>query len=119
MKTSVWSVILFVWYCLSVTAAATASRQVDASSTPLLERFLASEEPALRTYRARRVLRATNPRFHAQGTLEAITELAADGSFRYQIVREEGSQYVRSRDDDVGGTRQDRRPIGVRDDVPI
>ena len=62
-----------------------------------LERFLISEEPGLRSYRARRYLRAENPRFHARGDLEAITELTEDGTFHYQIRSESGSRHVRDR----------------------
>lgn len=65
--------------------------------TSLVDRFLAHDGLPLQEYRARRTLRAVNPRFKAQATLEAITELNRDGAFRYEIVREEGSKYVRSK----------------------
>jgi len=62
-----------------------------------LEQFLGREEPGLRSYRARRYLRAENKRFHARGDLEAITELTQDGTFHYQIISESGSRDVRDR----------------------
>ena len=70
---------------------------IAAGTTSPLERFLAREDPPLREYRAHRTLRAVNPRFRAEATLEAFTELTADGTFRYRIVREEGSGSVRTR----------------------
>jgi hypothetical protein len=63
----------------------------------LVDRFLSSDGDGLQEYRARRLMRAVNPRFKAQATLEAITELRRDGTFHYEIVSEEGSGHVRSR----------------------
>lgn len=84
--------------CLSVEAAGLVDpAAVGGDATSPIARFLARHEPPLREYRARRTLRAVNPRFHAQGTLEAMTELTADGTFRYEILHEEGSGSVRTR----------------------
>jgi hypothetical protein len=90
-------VLVIAW--LLVTAAALVGGQVSpvADQDSLISRFLTRDEPALQEYRARRIMRAVNTRFHAQATLEAITELTRDGTFRYEIVREEGSGYVRSK----------------------
>lgn len=63
----------------------------------VIERFLSREDTPLREYRARRTLRAESPRLGARATLEAVTELTADGTFNYQVVREEGSGSVRTR----------------------
>jgi hypothetical protein len=84
--------------CLSVEAAGLAKPvPLDVNASSPIERFLTRDGPPLREYRARRTLRAVNPRFHARATLEAMTELAADGTFRYEILREEGSGSVRTR----------------------
>jgi hypothetical protein len=76
---------------------------VDATADQLswgaaaLEQFLIREEPGLRSYRARRYLRAENQRFNARGELDAITEFTQDGAFHYQILRESGSRHVRDK----------------------
>ncbi len=75
---------------------ATADRFSEGAETAL-EQFLIREEPGLRSYRARRYLRAENKRFHARGELEAITELTEDGTFHYQILSESGSRHVRDK----------------------
>ncbi len=63
----------------------------------IIDRFLAREDPPLREYRAVRRMRAANARFRATADLEAMTELAANGTFHYAIRRESGSAYVRDR----------------------
>ena len=74
----------------------TADRFSEGAETALGQ-FLSREEPGLRSYRARRYLRAENKRFHASGEIEAITELTEDGMFHYQILNESGSRHVRDR----------------------
>ena len=101
MKSTIWC-LAAILVSLSVEAPLHGEPDADAAcpntdTTSLIERFLTREEPPLRAYRAHRTLRAINPRFRAEATLEAITELMADGTFRYQIVREEGSGSVRTR----------------------
>jgi hypothetical protein len=68
------------------------ARTSDGAST---ERFLQREEP-LTQYRAYRRMHARNDRFNQEGWLEAWTEYDHRG-FRYEIVNERGSDYVRTR----------------------
>jgi len=63
----------------------------------LVSQFLARDQAPLAAYRARRIMRAENDRFDARAQMEAITELAPDGTFAYEIVREEGSGYIRNK----------------------
>ena len=64
---------------------------------PALERFIARPDEPLKEYRAVRHMEAENHRFNLRGSLDAVTSLDADGRFSYTILREEGSDYVRSK----------------------
>jgi hypothetical protein len=76
------------------TAVLTASgRTGDGATTP---RFLNSSEEDLTSYRAFRRMHARSEKFNQEGWLDAWTELDADG-FRYTIVSERGSEYVRNK----------------------
>jgi hypothetical protein len=58
--------------------------------------FLAAEEEPLTQYRAFRRMHAKSERFNHEGWLDAWTEF--DGrSFRYDVVSERGSEYVRNK----------------------
>jgi hypothetical protein len=62
-----------------------------------LEQFLATgSHHAVQDYRALRRLEAVNDKFGKQGWIEAWTELTP-GGFRYEIVAEGGSSYVRGK----------------------
>ena len=75
-------------------AAVPASAQRHAS---ILERFLArGEEPPVE-YRALRHLEARNAHFGVHGWIDAWTEFDRAHGFRYEIVAEGGSGYVRRR----------------------
>ena len=63
----------------------------------VVQRFLARADEPLTRYRALRRLEAQNDRFNKEGWIEAWTELTADGRFTYEIVREGGSEYIRSK----------------------
>jgi hypothetical protein len=69
------------------------SHSRDSSS---VSRFLAQPGPELQQYRALRRMHATCERFDQEASLEAWTELDERG-FRYDIVREEGSEYIRNK----------------------
>jgi hypothetical protein len=60
-----------------------------------LQRFLALEDPDPTQYRALRHLEARNDQFGKSATMDVWTEGDADG-FRYQIVSEQGSEYIRN-----------------------
>lgn len=66
------------------------------SGTPL-QRFLArGEEPDVE-YRALRRLEASNPKFNQSAWMTAWTEYTKAGGFRFDIVGEGGSGYIRSK----------------------
>lgn len=62
-----------------------------------MQLFLSRADEPLTHYRALRRLEARNDRFDLQGWLEAWTELTSDGHFTYEIAREGGSEYIRTR----------------------
>jgi len=61
-----------------------------------LPQLSALEEIPLKQYRAYRRMHAKNEKFNHEAWLEAWTELDARG-FRYEIVSERGSEYVRTK----------------------
>jgi len=63
----------------------------------VVKRFLRSAGPPLVSYRARRTLTASALGGRVSGSVVADTWLDADGIFRFEIVREEGSNIVRER----------------------
>ncbi len=71
-----------------------ASAASDASADPI-QRFLSRPPENLTSYRAFRTLRASNKRFKKDGWMTAWTELDPHGGFRYEIVAEGGSDYIR------------------------
>jgi hypothetical protein len=68
----------------------------DPSADPI-QRFLSRPPESLTSYRALRTLRAANKRFKKDGWLTAWTELDPQGVFRYEIVSEGGSGYIRNK----------------------
>src|SRR5687768_15883506 len=72
---------------------------VPASSTaePVVQRFLSRADEPLTRYRAFRRLEARNARFKLHGWLEAWTELTPSGQFKFEIVCEGGSDYIRNK----------------------
>jgi hypothetical protein len=81
------------WWQGSPTAGVAGSDAVE----PALERFIARPDEPIKEYRAIRHMEAENHRFNLRGSLDAVTALDADGHFSYTILREEGSDYVRSK----------------------
>ena len=63
----------------------------------IVERFLRTADPPLVSYRARRTLTASALGGRVSGSVVADTALDANGIFRFEIVREEGSDIVRER----------------------
>jgi hypothetical protein len=91
--TSVWRHLTACLFLLAVIPAASPTAdgdRKDADSLPALR-----ESPP-RQYRAYRRMHAENEKFGQEGWLEAWTELD-EGGFRYQVVRERGSDYVRDK----------------------
>jgi hypothetical protein len=77
-------------------AAAAARTDAIVSAPPILQRFLALGDPSPTSYRALRHLEARNEKFDMSAWMDVWTEIDASG-FHYRIVREEGSDYIRSR----------------------
>jgi hypothetical protein len=75
--------------------ATPAANRVETSSSSTA-RFLSSYEEPLTEYRAYRRMHARSERFNQEAWLEAWTELDRNG-FRFQIVDERGSDYVRNK----------------------
>ena len=62
-----------------------------------MQRFLSRLDEPLTRYRGVRRLEARNERFNLHGWLEVWTELSPDGQFKYEILREGGSEYIRKK----------------------
>jgi hypothetical protein len=93
--TSVW-VFLFT---LSLAGAMAAARPLAAGPGPDSSAgttVVQSYEVPLTQYRAFRRMHAKSDKFNHEGWLEAWTELDEHG-FRYQVVSERGSEYVRNK----------------------
>jgi hypothetical protein len=86
---------------LAVLALSSGNTLVTATAPPVsaesLQRFLSHVEPPVTHYRAKRTLRARNERFNKEGSLTAWTELDPASGFRYEIIAEEGSGYIRNK----------------------
>lgn len=87
---------LFVLVFALLFAPARASSRSAGSSASVLQRFLAHGDPTPSQFRALRHLEARNDHFEKSASMDVWTEGDASG-FRYQIVAEEGSDYIRSR----------------------
>jgi len=81
------------WWWSDALRAGTPEEAVE----PALVRFLTRPDEPLKTYRAVRHMEAENGRFNLQGSLDAMTTRGADGQFTYTILREEGSDYIRTK----------------------
>lgn len=76
---------------------ATAADRTDSSSdSALLQRFLALGDPDPNDFRALRHLEAQNEAFDSRAWMDVWTEVDRDG-FRYDVVGEGGSDYIRSK----------------------
>jgi hypothetical protein len=80
---------------LMLTAGPAVGAEERPSSGPA-ERFLAAREEPVTQYRAFRRMHARSERFNQEAWLEAWTELDENG-FRYTVVSERGSEYVRNK----------------------
>ena len=63
----------------------------------LLERFLARVEEPPVEYRALRHFEASNPHFRQNATMDVWTEFDKAKGFRYEVVSESGSAYIRKK----------------------
>jgi hypothetical protein len=82
--------------CLVVIVHARGSATRPVEELPLVQRFLLGDNAPLLQYRAFRRLEASNDKFKKDAWLDVWTEVDASG-FRYEIVGQGGSEYVRNR----------------------
>jgi len=78
-------------------AGADAADGVSTDTADVVARFLRSGEPRLVSYRARRTLEASALGGRVSGSMVADTWLDADGTFQFDVIREEGSGIIRER----------------------
>ena len=67
-----------------------------AGGTPLIQRFLTSPDPDPTTFRVMRHVDAKSERFGQSAWMDVWTEADRNG-FRYRVVGEGGSEYIRSK----------------------
>jgi hypothetical protein len=79
----------------SLAAPTRASSPADSQNT-VLQRFLALDDPTPTQCRALRHLEARNAKFEKSAWMDVWTDGDTSG-FRYHVVAEEGSEYIRSR----------------------
>ena len=82
---------------LAVMCAVSTDLEAHQTHATVLQRFLARGEEAPVEYRALRRLEANNPHFHQSAWMLVWTEYDHVNGFRYQIVDEGGSGYIRSK----------------------
>ena len=83
--------------CVAAFTLAGTSSWLSAAKAPAAASDLrALQEAPVRQYRALRRMHASNEKFNQEGWLECWTELDEQG-FRYQIVSERGSDYIREK----------------------
>jgi hypothetical protein len=90
-------ILLVATFAALLLARANAAGPTPATAVhpPILLRFLALDDPTPRQARALRHLEARNDKFDMRAWMDVWTEIDASG-FRYRIVAEEGSDYIRS-----------------------
>jgi len=92
--------LLVALLAAALVAHARAERAPDespaAKRSPLLQRFLALDDPSLTAVRALRYLEAHNDHFDSSAWMEVWTDADLTGGFRYRVVAEGGSDYIRS-----------------------
>ena len=94
--TAMWvPAFTLLWAGLVLLATPSAGER-EARGSSSAARFLAAQEEPLTQYRAYRRMHARSERFNQEAWLEAWTELDHNG-FRYDIVKERGSDYVRNK----------------------
>jgi hypothetical protein len=94
LSRSLPAVFLMTALAAHVTGAGPAATKV--APPPILQRFLALDDPTPTQFRSLRHLEAENDKFGMRAWMDVWTENDASG-FRYRIVREEGSDWIRGR----------------------
>src|SRR3954451_14280240 len=85
---------IFAASIAALLVANTSARESANQSPAIVQRFLALDDPTPTQYRALRHLEARNDKFEKSAWMDVWTEGDASG-FRYAIVAEEGSDYIR------------------------
>jgi hypothetical protein len=88
-------VVLVIFAALMIQIRAAGSPNA-AEGTPILQRFLTLDDPDPTDFRALRHLEARNEHFDKDAWMDVWTEADRQG-FRYRIVGEGGSEYIRSK----------------------
>ena len=89
---------LIHWLAVAVLAASPSGHARAAGSPPpLLQRFLALDDPPAVSYRALRHLDARNDHFESSAWMDVWTDADRQHGFRYEILSAGGSEYIRSR----------------------
>jgi len=83
--------------CLTLSVESAGRTESNAAVQPVVERFLTRPAEHVTAYRAIRVLEGHNERFKMHGAIEAMTELSPTEGFRFTIVSETGSDYIREK----------------------
>jgi hypothetical protein len=81
---------------VTLLAAHVGATSPTGASPNILQRFLALADPTPSQFRALRHLEARNEKFEKSAWMDVWTEADA-GGFRYRIVGEDGSEYIRSK----------------------
>lgn len=84
-------------FCLTLSVESAERAESDAAVQPVVERFLTRPAEHVTAYRAVRVLEGHNARFKMHGAIEAMTELSPVEGFRFTILDETGSDYIREK----------------------
>jgi hypothetical protein len=74
-----------------------AAEGADTRFSTLLQRFLSLDDPSPSAYRALRHLEANQPRLNKAAWMDVWTESDEVGGFKYTVVDEGGSGYIRSK----------------------
>ena len=91
LSRSLWAALVVA---LLATGAGAASRETPAPA--ILQRFLSLDDPTPTRFRALRHLEARNEKFEKSAWMDVWTEADPSG-FRYHIVCEDGSDYIRAK----------------------
>jgi hypothetical protein len=81
---------------LLVTASASGPTRASSPGTPVVQRYLSSPDPDPTEFRVMRHVDAKSERFGQSAWMDVWTEFDRNG-FRYRIIGEEGSEYIRSK----------------------
>jgi hypothetical protein len=77
--------------------SASSAEGVDPRFSTVLQRFLSLDDPSPSDYRALRHLEASQPRLSKTAWMDVWTESDELGGFRYDVVAQGGSGYIRSK----------------------